>query len=298
MTRSTQCRSQNTTACEGHAAAVVAHATGTVRDHSEIPMSTRCTSRGIQTVPKRKRQPKAGASIISTVSIETHMEQIRLQSPPSQSSPLKPSKGVWPTELKSFPSNKWENVDSAEGRFCFLGQSDHQEINCASQGHCGPALREDFVLFDEVPRRQSTLDHLDKGHPDDDDDENMMMRSIESADRTEWDSEDTPHLRLPPRPRPTRLPTPDFDDEIAPTFFPPLDTVGNKPQRRPVVAKREHTMPLLIPFSNNGNSGQPRFAKETILRSFPGNRPARLVSPQQGQHMGSPRRNRKQNSNP
>ena len=292
MTRSARCRCPNVAACEVH---VAAYATATVRDHSEIPMSTRCTSRGIQRVPKRKRQPKAVASIISTVGIETHMEQIRLQSPQSQNSPLKPSNGVWPTELKTFPSNRWENVDAAEGRFCLLGQSNHQEINCASQGHCSPAFREDFVLFDEVPRHQSTLDRLDKGHPDDED-ENMMMKSIESADRTEGDLEDNPHLRLPPRPRPTRLPTPDFDDEIAATFFPPLDTVGNKPQRRLVAGKCGDTKPLLIPFAN-GNLSQLRFGKETTLRSFPGKRP-RLVIPQQGQHISSPRRNRVPNSNP
>ena len=188
--------------------------------------------------------------------IETYMEQIHLQSPQSQNSPQKTPTKLWSTEGNTIPSNSWENVDSAQERVCLLGRSKHQEINCAGQGHWIRAPREDFVLFDGVSRRQSALDHLDNGYPEDDD--NAMIESLESAERTEWNLEDTPHLQLPPQPRPTRLPTPDFDDEIPPTFFSPLDTVVDKRKSRPAIGKCEDTMPLLFPLPD-GTPGHPRF---------------------------------------
>lgn len=271
MTGSIRCRCQNIAGCEVHAAGATTHPTGAVRDHSEIPMSTRSTRGAIQRVLKRKRKPKAGGSITRTVGIETHMEQIHQQPRQSQNSPLKPSKGVWPTEFNTAPGNKLENVDSARGRSC---QSKHQEGNYAGQGHWGRAFREDFVLFDEGPRQHSTMTHVDKDYSDNDEE---MIESIEGADRTEWNMEDIPHLPLPPQPRPARLPTPDFDDEIPPTFFPPLDTVGNKLQSRPAMGKCEDTMPLLLPFSN-GTLDQLRFGKEKNLRSVPEKRPSRLPS--------------------
>ena len=243
-------------------------------------MSTWSTRSTIERVPKRKRKPKARGSIIGAVGTETHMKQIHLQSPQSQKSPLKPSKGVWPIEPNTFPDNKLENVDSTRGRFCLPGQSKHQEVNCAGQGHWGRAFPEDFVLFDEVPRRQSTMNHLDKGYLEDDDDD-QITESTQSADRTEWSLEDSPHLQLPRRPRPTRLATPDFDDEMPPTFFPLLDTVGDTLQSRPAMGKCEGTRPLLFPLAD-GTLGQPRFGKEKSFRSVSGKRASRLQGPPAG----------------
>ena len=176
------------------------------------------------------------------------MEQLHLRCPQSQNSPLKPAKEVWPTELNIIPNNKWENVDSARGQI-LLGHSKNQEFNCAGQGYWGRPLREDFVLFDEASPAQPILDDLDRGYLGDDD--IVVIESIESTDRTEWSLEDTPHLRLPPQPGPTRLPTPDFDDEISLTFFPPLDTIGDMRQRCPATGKCEDTMPLPIALSNS-----------------------------------------------
>ena len=249
-------RCQNVAGCEVHAAGAIAHATDVMRDHSENTMPARSTSNGIQRVPKRKRKSKAGVSITSTVGIETHMEQIHLQSPQSQNSPHRPSTKVWPTEGNTIPSNRRENVDSAQERVCLLGRSKHQEINNAGQGHGIRAPRDDFVLFDGVSPRQLALDHLDNGCPEDDD--NAIIESLESAEMTEWNVEDTPHLHLPPRPRPTRLPTPDFDDEISLTFFPPLDTMVDKRKSRPAIGECEDTMPLLFPLSD-GTLDQPQF---------------------------------------
>ena len=280
MTGSTRCRCQNAAECQVHAAGAIPHATGAVRDHNKNPMPTWSTSSGIQRVPKRKRKPKTRASITKVVCIETHLEQIRLHSLQSQNSPLKPSKGAWPTEMVKIPTKKWEDVGSAQGRFSLVGQTKHQEVDCAKQGHWGRAHREDFVLFDEVSQRQSTLDHLDKDYRQDDDDDERV-ESIESADRTEWSLDDTPHLRLPPQPRPARLPTPDFDDEIPPTFFPPLDSVADQRHNHPGTGKCEDTMPLLIPLSV-GTLSQPQCGKEKIFRSFPVQRPSWQFSPPAG----------------
>ncbi|KAL8793905.1 MAG: hypothetical protein Q9195_003524 [Heterodermia aff. obscurata] len=279
-TGSTRCRCQNVAVCEVHAAGAITHTTGTVCYHSKDPMSTRRTSTGIQRVPKKKRKPKSGASVTSTACIETHMDQIHLHSPKSPNDPLKPSKAVRPRELNTIPSEKREDVGSVQGRFCLLDQSKHQEVHCVGQGHCDRALREDFVLFDEVPRHQSTSELLKKGaHCRENEDE--AIESFESADRTEWSLEDTPHLRLPPQPRQSRLPTPDLDDEIPLTFFPSLTTVGDQRQKRPGTDRWEDAMPLLIPLCDSA-LGQPQSRKGKKLRSFQDQRPPRLFRPAGG----------------
>ena len=185
----------------------------------------------------------AGATTYTTGALRNHSEQPLSTRRTSSGARRVPQRKRRPDVTASITSTV-----GLETRMDQVHLQPLQSRNSPTNPSKGVCPAEDFVLFDEVSQRQSTLGHFDKSCPEDDN--SVIIESIEDADRAEWALEDTHDLPVPPRPRPTRLPTPDFDDEIPPTFFPPLETVGTKQQNRPAIDQCQITMPVLSPLSN------------------------------------------------